>query len=184
MGKDVKMAKAKRRKTNTSSKTSSKSRKKQNKIDIDLAVVSMIVISILLTVLIYTSSGYMGKTLSPLLGGLMGWMKYILPIGTFAIAINLACEKKETLIPKLMQYAIFLVCIASIMCTFQISKGTINIEREFGDILQQAYELGQKNIGGGAIRNDCNYSNSKYAWRNRSSYFSNWNRNNCTYIYV
>lgn len=180
------MAKGKRRKTNTSSKTSSssKSRKKQNKIDIDLAVVSMIVISILLTVLIYTSSGYMGKTLSPLLGGLMGWMKYILPIGTFAIAINLACEKKETLIPKLMQYAIFLVCIASIMCTFQISKGTINIEREFGDILQQAYELGQKNIGGGAIRNDCNYSNSKYAWRNRSSYFSNWNRNNCTYIYV
>ena len=67
------MAKAKRRKTNTSSK----SRKKQNKIDIDLAVVSMIVISILLTVLIYTSSGYIGKTLSPLLGGLMGWMKYL-----------------------------------------------------------------------------------------------------------
>lgn len=147
------MAKAKRRKTNTSTKTrtSTSSRKKQNKIDIDLAVVSMIVISILLTVLIYTSSGYIGKTLSPLLGGLMGWMKYILPIGTFAIAINLACEKKETLTPKLMQYAIFLVCIASIMCTFQISKGTINMEKEFGEILTQAYELGQKNIGGGAI---------------------------------
>lgn len=182
------MAKGKRRKTNTSSKTNSKAnsrtRKKQNKIDIDLAVVSMIVISILLTVLIYTSSGYMGKTLSPLLGGLMGWMKYILPIGTFAIAINLACEKKETLSSKLMQYAIFLICIASIMCTFQISKGTINMEKEFGDILQQAYELGQKNIGGGAIRNACNCSSSKYAGGNRSSYFSNRNRNNCTYLYV
>ena len=143
------MAKGKRRKTNT--KTVSKTRKKQNRIDIDLAVVSMIIISILLTVLIYTNSGYIGKTLSPLLGGLIGWMKYILPIGTFAIAINLACEKKETLSPKLIQYGIFLMCVAVIMCIYQISKQTINMNQEFGGILQQAYELGQKNIGGGAI---------------------------------
>lgn len=155
------MAQAKRRKTSTNSKSSSKSRsksnsnsrskKKQNRIDIDLAVVSMIVISVLLTVLIYTSSGYIGKTLSPLLGGLIGWMKYILPIGTFAIAINLACEKKETLSTKLMQYAVFLIAIAAVMCIFQISKGTINMDQEFGVVLNRAYELGQKNIGGGTI---------------------------------
>ena len=54
------MPKGKRRKTNNS-----KTRKKQNKIDIDLAVVSMIIVSILLTVLIYTSSGYIGKTWKP-----------------------------------------------------------------------------------------------------------------------
>ena len=143
------MAKGKRRKTNT--KTTSRTRKQQNRIDIDLAVVSMIIISILLTVLIYTNSGYIGKTLSPILGGLIGWMKYILPIGTFAIAINLACEKKETLSPKLIQYGIFLMCVAVIMCIYQISKQTINMNKEFGAILQQAYELGQKNIGGGVI---------------------------------
>lgn len=142
------MAKGKRRKTNTKT---SRTRKKQNRIDIDLAVVSMIIVSILLTVLIYTNSGYIGKTLSPLLGGLIGWMKYILPIGTFAIAINLACEKKETLSPKLIQYGIFLMCIAVVMCIYQISKQTIDMNKEFGAILQQAYELGQKNIGGGVI---------------------------------
>lgn len=139
------MPKGKRRKTN------SKTRKKQNRIDIDLAVVSMIIVSILLAVLIYTNSGYIGKTLSPLLGGLIGWMKYILPIGTFAIAINLACEKKETLSPKLIQYGIFLMCVAVVMCIYQISKQTIDMTKEFGEILQQSYELGQKNIGGGVI---------------------------------
>lgn len=143
------MAKGKRRKTST--KTTNRTRKKQNRIDIDLAVVSMIIVSILLTVLIYTNSGYIGKTLSPILGGLIGWMKYILPIGTFAIAINLACEKKETLSPKLIQYGIFLMCIAVIMSIYQISKQTIDMNKEFGTILQQAYELGQKNIGGGVI---------------------------------
>ncbi len=139
------MAKAKRKKTGAKKN----SRKKQNRVDIDLAVVSMIIISILLVVLIYTSSGYIGKTLSPLLGGIIGWMKYILPIGTFAIAINLACEKKETLSPKLVQYGIFLMCIAVIMFVYQLSVGNIDINAEFGSILKQSYELGQKNIGGG-----------------------------------
>lgn len=143
------MAKAKRRKQTTAKRTYTK--KKQNETRIDLAVVSMIIISILLAVLIYTSSGYIGKTLSPLLGGIMGWMKYILPIGTLAIAINLACEKKETLSPKLVQYGIFLACIAVIMCIYQISTGNIDMNKDFGNVLNQAYNLGEKNIGGGAI---------------------------------
>ncbi len=135
-----------RRKTNTN-----KSRKKQNKIDIDLAVVSMIILSILLVVLIYTNSGYIGKTLSPILGGIMGWMKYILPIGTFFIAIHLACEKKETLTKKLIQYGFFLICIGVIMCIYQMTKGNIDSSQDFSKVIQQSYELGQKNIGGGAI---------------------------------
>lgn len=138
------MAKAKRAKGKVA-------KRKQKKIDIDLAVVTMIIISILLMILIYTNAGYIGQHLSPMLGGIMGWMKYILPIGTFAIAIHLACEKKEELTPKLMQYGIFLLCIAVIMCTYQISKNNINGNAEFGTILKQAYSLGEKNIGGGAI---------------------------------
>ena len=143
------MAKAKRRKQTTKKRTYT--RKKQNETTVDLAVVSMIIISILLVVLIYTSSGYIGKTLSPLLGGIMGWMKYILPIGTLAIAINLACEKKDTLSPKLVQYGIFLICIAVIMCIYQASTGNMDINRDFGNVLKQAYSLGEKNIGGGLI---------------------------------
>ena len=39
-------------------------------------------------ILIYTKSGYLGEHLSPMLGGLIGSIKYIIPIGTFLISIN------------------------------------------------------------------------------------------------
>ena len=48
--------------------------------DINIAVVLMIIVSILLGVLIYSKSGAIGRTISPILGGLMGPIKYIIPI--------------------------------------------------------------------------------------------------------
>ena len=47
----------------------------------------MFLISILLAILIYTKSGYIGEHLSPILGGIMGAIKYIIPIGMLFIAI-------------------------------------------------------------------------------------------------
>jgi len=138
------MAKGKRTK-------SRKKYKKEKKSNVDLVVITMIVISILLIVLIYGNSGWIGEHLSPALGGIMGWMKYILPIGIFAISIYLVIEDKEYLYSKLMQYATFLLCISTVMTIYQISKGNININNDFNTILQQAYELGSKNVGGGAI---------------------------------
>ena len=56
--------------------------------------------------------------------------KYILPIGIFAIAIYIACNKeKDVLNKKLMQYTIFLICISIILSVFQISAGHINISK-------------------------------------------------------
>ena len=128
-----------------------RSKKHSRKSNLDLAVVGMIVLSILLAVLIYTSSGYIGQHLSTALGGIMGFIKYIVPVGTFAIAIYLICEDKEYWYSKLMQYAVFLVCIATVMTIFQISKGNLNIDNEFQQVIQDAYELGTKNIGGGVV---------------------------------
>ena len=62
-------------------------KKQQPKVSIDVAVVVMLLLSILLAVLIYTKSGFLGEHLSPALGGVMGFIKYIIPVGTFAIAI-------------------------------------------------------------------------------------------------
>lgn len=69
--------------------------KKKNGTMLDLQVVTLIIASILLTILIYTKAGYIGQTLSPILGGIMGWIKYIIPVGTFAIAIFLACDEDK-----------------------------------------------------------------------------------------
>ena len=79
-----------------------RSKKKSNKLD--LQVVTLIIASILLGVLIYTNSGYIGEHLSPILGGIMGWIKYIIPIGTFAIAMFIASdEDRESFTKKVMQ---------------------------------------------------------------------------------
>ena len=126
-------------------------RAKKDKIDVNVAVVGMLLISILLAILIYTKSGYIGEHLSPILGGIMGSIKYIIPVGTFLIAIYMASEDKEYLISKLIQYGIFLVCIATILSVFQFSKGNLDITDEFSEVVEKGYELGELNNGGGAI---------------------------------
>ena len=126
-------------------------RSKKNKIDINVAVVALVLISILLMILIYTKSGYLGETLSPMLGGIMGFIKYIIPIGMLLIAIYMTHNDKEYLIHKLIQYGIFLVCIAAMLSVFQVSKGNLNVNYEFENIIKDAYYLGEKNIGGGVI---------------------------------
>ncbi len=130
--------------------------KKKNRKTLDLQVVSLIIISILLAILIYTKAGYIGETLSPILGGIMGWIKYIIPVGTFAIAVFLACdEDKENFMKKILQYAVFLLCITTIITVIQISQGKLDMSEGFEKSVEEAYENGSKNIGGGAVGAIC-----------------------------
>ncbi len=126
-------------------------RSKKRGLDINVAVVFMILISILLAILIYTKSGYIGEHLSPILGGIMGSIKYIIPIGTFLIAIYMTSEDKEYLISKLIQYGIFLLCIATVLSVFQFSNGNLDETGDFSSVVERGYELGETNSGGGAI---------------------------------
>lgn len=133
---------AKKRKNNS---------KKNRSFSLDLVVIGLFILSILLFVLIYGETGAIGEVLSPVLGGIIGFIKYILPIGIMAIAICIAKENNNYLISKLFQYVVLLSCIAGMMSIYQISKGTINIDLEFRNILEVSYELGEKSIGGGTI---------------------------------
>ena len=105
-------------------------RKKKNKIDINIAVVALVLLSILLMILIYTKSGSIGETLSPMLGGIMGFIKYIIPIGTLLIAIYMTQNDKEYMTHKLIQYGIFLLCVAAMLSIFQAGKGNLSIEKD------------------------------------------------------
>ena len=125
--------------------------KKTSKFDINVAVVFMFLISILLAILIYTKSGYIGEHLSPILGGIMGVIKYIIPIGTFLIAIYMTTEDKDYLVSKLVQYGIFLICIATMLSVFQFSNNTFDINGDFSTIEKAGYERGSQDIGGGII---------------------------------
>ena len=112
------MAKRKYKKRSTSRRTTKKSTSK-----IDLTIVGLIILSILLAVLIYGKSGVIGIKLNEILGGMMGIIKYVLPIGIFAISIKLACADNEYLTSKLVQYAILLISFSVLMSVYQINKG-------------------------------------------------------------
>ena len=70
-------------------------KKKKTTSKLDITVVALILLSVLLGVLIYTKSGIVGMELNQIFGGVIGIMQYVLPIGTFAIAIKLASEGRE-----------------------------------------------------------------------------------------
>ena len=127
-------------------------RKKKKETNLNLLVAGLIMSSIVLGVLIYTNSGTIGEILSPFLGGIMGYVKYILPIGVFAMAIYIAYQEENNWGAKIIQFSIMLLAIAVIMNVYQISKGNIAFEgEEFQNIVKASYDLGTKNIGGGAI---------------------------------
>ncbi len=117
----------------------------------NIMVVVLIIASILLAVLIYGKTGYVGKNLSPILGGIVGWIKYIIPIGTFISGLAIACDNKNIMSIKLTEWIILLICISAIFSIYQISENTININNNLSKNLSIAYDLGAKNIGGGVV---------------------------------
>ena len=118
---------------------------------LDVAVVTLIVLSILLAVLIYTKSGTIGIKLNEVLGGIMGIMQYVLPIGGLAIAIKLASDGREEITSKLVQYGVALVSLAIVFSVFQISAGELDSSKEMSEVVKDAYYYGSQGKGGGAI---------------------------------
>ena len=144
------MAKAKRRVTSKKRKSTAKRASKNQ--ELNLNIIGTIIFSILLAVLLYMNSGELGQKLNEVLGGLMGILRYVVPIGTFAIAIKMACKDEDDYVTKkLVQYAVLLICISIIMSVYQISEGNIETTGDLTQNLKKAYALGVSNKGGGAI---------------------------------
>ena len=146
-----------KRKTNTrtnnrrTTKTTARRSTRKQASRLDLAIVVLFILSILSAVLIYTKSGVVGVKLTEILGGLMGIIRYVLPIGIFAVTIKIACEDRDELAYKLAQYAIFLVSIATLMSTFQISSGELIPTKDLTEVIKDAYSIGTTGVGGGTI---------------------------------
>ena len=125
------MAKRKYKKRKTTKKRAS---------NIDLTIVALIILSVLLMVLIYGKSGVVGIKLNEILGGMMGIIKYVLPIGIFAVAIKLACADNEYISSKLMQYTILLIGFSVLISVYQINTGELSIlDKSLSEIVKDAY---------------------------------------------
>ena len=97
-------------------------KKTKTKLSPDILIISMIVVSILLGVLIYTNAGQIGAVISPVLGGLIGVIKYVIPVGIFITAISLIKENSSYVNTKVTQFVAFTICISVLMHVYQFSK--------------------------------------------------------------
>lgn len=131
-------------------KRGKRSKKKQAD-NLNLQVIVLIIFSIVLGILIYTKAGVVGNAISPILGGIFGPIKYILPIGIFFVGLYTAYGDREYLMRKLIQFGILVICIEGILSVYQISVGNIEKAAELGDAVERGFYLGKENIGGGAI---------------------------------
>lgn len=130
------MAKRKYKKRKTTNAT------KKRASNVDLTIVALIILSILLCVLIYGKSGVVGIKLNEILGGMMGIIRYVLPIGIFAIAIKMACADNEYISSKLIQYAILLISFSVLISVYQINTGELTIlDKDLSTVVKDAYNL-------------------------------------------
>ena len=129
--------------------------RKKKRDNANISIITIVIFSVLLGVLIYNQSGIMGQQISSILSGVMGFIKYIVPIGTFLIAIYKLCNKKEDAYIKLFQYALLLVCVAIFMHIVYLPKDVEQFSNGFLDTVTRAYEQGKTDdkVGGviGAI---------------------------------
>ena len=126
-------------------------KKKQTATKIDMMIAGLIILSILLAVLIYSKSGFIGKQLNEVLGGMLGIMEYILPIGTFILGIRIACDNKENISAKLVLFLVMLISFSVVFSVFQISFGELNTTKNISEIAKDAYQIGILAKGGGAL---------------------------------
>lgn len=117
----------------------------------EMAIILMLLIGVMLGVLIYTGAGQVGAFLSPLFGGLVGIIKYVIPVGIIITALSLIREESSYVTTKLTQFIIFIICITTMMHINQFSKMNIANNATFDEIVNEAYRIGTMNQGGGAI---------------------------------
>lgn len=105
------------------------------------------------------TTGAIGIALSDFFGGMIGILKYILPLGAFAVAIKMACIDDDGYISsKIGQYVLLLIFIAVILSVYQIYNGEINIEQNISEIVKGCISIRRKQYWRRSIRNNCSSS--------------------------
>lgn len=125
-------------------KYNSKKKKQQTKIDI--ALITTIIASLLAIFLIYTKSGVIGVFLNSTLGGLIGNLRYILPLGTLIIGLKIAIKNDDYLGTKLTEYVVLMLCLSIVLSVYNV-----DIKSNIEQIVKDSYADGANGIGGGAL---------------------------------
>ena len=120
-------------------------------VDIDIAIVLCLIFAILSFVILFGNKGAMGRVMNPILGGIIGSVKYVIPFVFISMAISIVKDEREYAGSKLVQYIFLIGCICSILNIYQISSGNIDGSKAYNDSINASYALGQRAVGGGAL---------------------------------
>ena len=144
---------ANRKKAGKKKETSRRSSKNSNSniTNIDITFILLVLSTIILTIVIYGQSGTLSKTLDPIIGGIFGPVKYIVPIGTGILSIVLLKEDKRKEYLRIMQYFILISLFSSLFTVYDFSSGALTKTGTFSETLISGYTLGSHNRGGGFL---------------------------------
>ena len=128
---------ARKRAKNTSSKQSSASNAKGSVSKVDLTLMVLI----LFTLVIYGKGGDLHRILDPVISGIFGPIKYIIPVGSFLLCVSIFKEDKKKHFNSILKYSIIIILIASLFSMYHIGKGDIPTNGKFENILDIGYRL-------------------------------------------
>ena len=128
-----------------------KSRKNKNKRNIDIIFVILLITSVVTAITIYLQTGYIGEVISPVIGGFFGIIKNTIPVGIFLLALATAREEKKSYTTRIIQFLIIIATLCSLLTILEISKENFKIEYSLVQLIQNSYESGKLNLGGGVV---------------------------------
>lgn len=135
---------ARKRANKTASKKSSASNSKKSVSKVDVTLMLLIVFTVIISIVIYGKGGDLHRILDPVISGIFGPIKYIIPVGSFLLCVSIFKEDKKKHFNSILKYSIIIILIASLFSMYHIGKGDIPIAGKFDNILDIGYRVRSK----------------------------------------
>ena len=135
---------ARKRANKASTKQSSASNPKKSVSKVDITLMVLILFTLIISIVIYGKGGDLHRILDPVISGIFGPIKYIIPVGSFLLCVSIFKEDKKKHFNSILKYSIIIILIASLFSMYHIGKGDIPIAGKFDNILDIGYRLRSK----------------------------------------
>ena len=132
---------ARKRANKASTKQSSASNPKKSVSKVDITLMVLILFTLIISIVIYGKGGDLHRILDPVISGIFGPIKYIIPVGSFLLCVSIFKEDKKKHFNSILKYSIIIILIASLFSMYHIGKGDIPTNGKFQNILDIGYRL-------------------------------------------
>ena len=132
---------ARKRANKASTKQSSASNPKKSVSKVDITLMVLILFTLVISIVIYGKGGDLHRILDPVISGIFGPIKYIIPVGSFLLCVSIFKEDKKKHFNSILKYSVIIILIASLFSMYHIGKGDIPATGKFENVLDIGYRL-------------------------------------------